>query len=91
MKGLEELAGAGWEVVEERRLRRTWRFDDFAGALAFVVEVGALAEALGHHPDVQLGWGRATIEWTTHDTGGLTARDLEAARRTDEIRVRSKG
>lgn len=71
----------GWEVIDGKRLRRTWRFADFATALAFVNRVGALAEELGHHPDVELGWGRVAIEWTTHDAGGLTDRDAEAARR----------
>jgi len=75
----------GWNVIDGKRLRREWRFPDFASALGFVVEVGRMADELGHHPDVELGWGRAAIEWTTHDAGGLTANDDEAARRTDAI------
>jgi len=75
----------GWDVIEGKRLRREWRFADFASALAFVDEIGRMADEIGHHPDVELGWGRAVIEWTTHESDGLTARDDEAARRTEAI------
>jgi 4a-hydroxytetrahydrobiopterin dehydratase len=75
----------GWDVIEGKRLRRTWRFPDFASALAFVVEVGKMADEINHHPDIELGWGRATIEWTTHDAGGITEIDDDGAWRTDKI------
>lgn len=79
----------GWDVVEGKRLRKTWRFPDFTSALAFVVEVGRMADEVDHHPDIELGWGRATVEWTTHDAGGLTDKDRDCARRTDEIAAKS--
>ncbi|MCB9559289.1 MAG: 4a-hydroxytetrahydrobiopterin dehydratase [Kofleriaceae bacterium] len=78
----------GWEVVEWERLRKTYRFADFAQALAFVVDVGRMADEQGHHPDVALGWGRATIELTTHDAGGLTENDFVVAAHTDAIAAR---
>ena len=81
----------GWEIVDDgKRLRRSFRFPDFASALAFVVEVGRMADEVNHHPDVALGWGRATIEWTTHDAGGLTDADRRAAARTSEIHSKIK-
>jgi 4a-hydroxytetrahydrobiopterin dehydratase len=80
----------GWEIVDGARLRRTFRFPDFASALGFVVEVGRMADEVNHHPDVALGWGRATIEWTTHDAGGLTGNDYAAAARTNEIHSKIK-
>jgi len=82
----------GWEIVDDgKRLGRTFGFPDFASALAFVVEVGRMADEVGHHPDVALGWGRARIEWTTHDAGGLTEKDAEAARKTNQIKEIGKG
>jgi len=81
----------GWEIVDGARLRRVFRFPDFAGALAFVVEVGKMADEVGHHPDVALGWGRATIEWSTHDAGSkVTDKDFDAATRTNEIHSKIK-
>ena len=74
-----------WTVEDGRRLRRALRFPDFATALAFVNRVGAQAEALGHHPDVVLGWGRVELTLTTHDAGGLTELDFELAARIDGL------
>lgn len=54
---------------------------DFAGALAFVNAVGALAEEAGHHPDIELRWNKVTLRLSTHAAGGLTRRDLELADR----------
>ncbi len=83
----EELAGwiadhAPWRV-EGDALVRDYAFADFASALAFVVEVGAVAQARDHHPDVALGWGKVKLVWTTHDEGGVTARDKTLAEESD--------
>jgi 4a-hydroxytetrahydrobiopterin dehydratase len=59
---------------------------DFAGALAFVNAVGALAEAANHHPDIDIRWDTVTLRLTTHSAGGLTAKDLDLARAIDAIR-----
>ena len=80
----------GWEIVDGKRLRRSFKFPTFAAALAFVVDVGRMADEVDHHPDISLGWGRATIEWTTHDAGGLSAKDYDAAARTNEIHSKIK-
>lgn len=77
-----------WEVVEvdgEERLRRVFRFPDFAAALAFTDRVGAIAEAEGHHPAILLEWGRATVSWWTHKIGGLHRNDFIMAARTDAL------
>jgi 4a-hydroxytetrahydrobiopterin dehydratase len=74
-----------WELVEEHHLARTFRFRDFAEALAFVNRVGALAEEQGHHPDIQLSWGRVRIETHTHKIGGLSESDFILAARIDRL------
>lgn len=66
-------------------IERTWRFQDFPGALAFINRVGALAEEMDHHPDIQNSWNRVTLTLTTHDRGGLTERDFELAKRIDDL------
>ncbi len=67
----------------ERRggeIRRSYSFPDFRAALAFVNRVGQLAEAMNHHPDIDIRYSRVTLALTSHDAGGLTARDFELAR-----------
>jgi 4a-hydroxytetrahydrobiopterin dehydratase len=72
----------------ERRgdaLCRTVACRSFAAAIALVVQVGFLAEAASHHPDIDIRWRRVTLALTTHDAGGLTARDFELAQRIDAL------
>ena len=77
------LAHPGWGRAGAKAIARQYAFPDFAGALAFVVKVGCDAQKADHHPDVEMGWGRARVLWTTHDAGGVTQRDLDAAAATD--------
>jgi 4a-hydroxytetrahydrobiopterin dehydratase len=66
-------------------LHGSYRTANFASALALVNQVGAVAEALNHHPHVSLGWGRATFHLSSHDVGGVTERDLKLALRIQEL------
>jgi 4a-hydroxytetrahydrobiopterin dehydratase len=77
-------AHPGWQRSGDA-LERSFKFPDFASALAFTVRLGMLAEKRDHHPDVLLGWGKAKVLWTTHDAGGITALDLELAAATDGL------
>jgi 4a-hydroxytetrahydrobiopterin dehydratase len=75
----------GWERVGEGALARTFKFADFASALAFVVKLGCASEKRDHHPDVELGWGKARVLWSTHDAGGITQLDLDMAEATNKL------
>jgi len=75
-------ATPGWERTGAE-IRRVYRFGDFREALAFVNRVGGLAEAAGHHPDIDIRYNTVTLALTTHDAGGLTARDFDLARAID--------
>jgi 4a-hydroxytetrahydrobiopterin dehydratase len=78
------VAHPGWEREGDGAIARPYKLPDFAAALAFVVRVGCLAERQDHHPDVVLGFGRARVAWSTHDAGGVTQLDLDAAEATDQ-------
>ncbi len=78
-------AHPGWERAGEGAIARRFAFGDFATALGFVVRLGCYAEKVDHHPDVELGWGRARVAWSTHDAGGVTELDLDAADATDRL------
>jgi 4a-hydroxytetrahydrobiopterin dehydratase len=72
----------GWERTGAE-IRRTYRFGDFREALAFVNRVGELAERAGHHPDIDIRYNTVTLALTTHDAGGLSAKDFDLARAID--------
>jgi len=75
-----------WQLTADgRRIERRFGFKTFAQALAFVNEVGRVAEAEGHHPDIQLGWGYATISLQTHKIGGLHENDFIIAAKIDAL------
>ena len=76
---------AGWERVSVESIAKTFKLRDFAAALALVNKIGAEADKRDHHPDIELGYGRARVLWTTHDAGGVTAKDLELAELTDTL------
>ena len=66
-------------------LTRSFRFKDFAQAFAFLTRVAAHAEAVDHHPEFTSRWNRVDFRLTTHDAGGVTARDVELARAIDAL------
>ncbi len=75
----------GWNIVEEHRITKVFKFPDFRGALKFVNRVGELAEEQGHHPDIFLAWGRVEITTWTHKINGLTESDFVLAAKIDQL------
>jgi 4a-hydroxytetrahydrobiopterin dehydratase len=73
-----------WKIVSGE-LVRTFQFKDFRGSLAFVNSVGELAEQAGHHPDIDIRYNKVRLGLTTHDAGGLTAKDFDLAARADKL------
>ncbi len=81
-KGLK----SGWQVVREHHLEREFNFKNFREALEFTNQVGELAEAQGHHPDIYLAWGKVRITLWTHKIDGLTESDFVMAAKIDRLR-----
>jgi 4a-hydroxytetrahydrobiopterin dehydratase len=82
-----ELSGEvpDWEREGNGKLRREFSFPNFRDAFGFSARVALLAEAEGHHPDIELGWGRAAFELTTHAASGLTRNDFVLAAKIDKL------
>jgi 4a-hydroxytetrahydrobiopterin dehydratase len=76
---------SGWERAGSGAIARSFKFADFSAALGFVVRLGCAAEKRDHHPDVELGWGKARVLWSTHDAGGITQLDLDMAEASDRL------
>ena len=75
-----------WELRDDaHRIERTFRFRNFREALAFVEEVGELAETEGHHPDISFGWGYATVSLSTKKIKGLHENDFIMASKIDRV------
>ena len=58
---------------------RQFQFADFLGSIAFVNSVAQVAEAAGHHPDIDIRYNKVRLALTTHDAGGITAKDFDLA------------
>lgn len=86
-EGLLRRLGNGWCIRsgDHAELHKSYRFKNFRDALAFVNRVGALAEEVGHHPDVYLAWGRVTLTVWTHKIGGLSESDFIFAAKCEEL------
>jgi 4a-hydroxytetrahydrobiopterin dehydratase len=74
-----------WQIEDNAKLRRRWKFKDFNEAIAFVNKVGAIAESEGHHPDIAFGWGYAEITTSTHAIKALSENDFILAAKIDAI------
>ncbi|MGH2979901.1 MAG: 4a-hydroxytetrahydrobiopterin dehydratase [Solirubrobacterales bacterium] len=82
---------AQWQREGNQRLRREFKFPNFRDAFGFVARVALVAESEGHHPDIELGWGRAQFELTTHAASGLTRNDFVMAAKIDRLSSEGAG
>jgi 4a-hydroxytetrahydrobiopterin dehydratase len=74
-----------WQVMDDQRLEKNYKFDNFQQALDFTNKVGEMAEAVDHHPEICLTWGKASITIWTHSIGGLSEADFVFAARADRF------
>ncbi len=84
---VDELADAispSWRVNDEL-LVREFAFRDFNAAFGLATRIALLAEAEGHHPDLEIGWGRLVVRLTTHSLGGLSRNDFILAAKIDGL------
>ena len=93
---MERLAGAareaalreiaGWREAEDRdAIQKEFRFADFNAAFGFMSRVALMAERMDHHPEWFNVYNRVEITLSTHDAGGLSARDIALAKFIDSV------
>ncbi|HTY45491.1 MAG TPA: thiol peroxidase [Patescibacteria group bacterium] len=75
----------GWELVEDKKITKTFTHKDFADAKYFLDMVSAISEEQGHHPTMTLAYNKVKITLSTHAAGGLTDNDFIMARLIDEL------
>jgi 4a-hydroxytetrahydrobiopterin dehydratase len=72
-----------WERDRDE-IVRTYEFDDYLDAAAFLGELAEIAEEESHHPEMMLRWGEVEVRFTTHDAGGITKKDIRLAELCDD-------
>lgn len=82
---LQAQIDPAWGRDGNKSLRRELTFRNFRDAFAFATRIALLAEQEGHHPDLEIGWGRLGISLTTHVAGGLTDNDFVLAAKIDRL------
>lgn len=70
-----------------KTIEREYKFDDFLQALRFVNRIAEVAEAANHHPNIHINYNRVMLELTSHDSGGVTARDIQLAGRINKLKA----
>lgn len=76
---------SGWNEVNGK-VQKTFEFASYWDGVLFASSAARIAEEMDHHPDLLISYQRVTVAISTHDAGGITALDLEFARRTEELK-----
>jgi 4a-hydroxytetrahydrobiopterin dehydratase len=75
---------SSWDF-ENNGIEKKFEFKNFSEALAFMVQVGILAEKMNHHPEWFNVYNKVNIRLTTHDASGLTDKDFELAGKIEKL------
>jgi 4a-hydroxytetrahydrobiopterin dehydratase len=83
-KRLAELQG--WRVADGRdAIVKSFKFNDFNQAFAFMARIAMMAEKMDHHPEWSNVYNKVDILLSSHDAGGLTERDIKLAKFIDQV------
>ena len=74
----------GWSI-ENGKLHRQYQFPSFVEAFGFMSSLALVAESMGHHPEWFNVYNRVTIDLTTHDASGITQKDVDLAKKANEL------
>jgi 4a-hydroxytetrahydrobiopterin dehydratase len=77
----------GWSIVNGK-LHREYAFPDFVHAFGFMATAAIAIEAMEHHPEWSNVWNRVVVDLTTHDFGGITAKDILLAEKLEALAKR---
>jgi 4a-hydroxytetrahydrobiopterin dehydratase len=76
-----------WDIVDNKKIVKDFKFDNYSQTIAFVNKVAYLAEDEGHHPVMHVYFSKVTVEYWTHAIDGLSENDFIMAAKLDEIHV----
>lgn len=75
----------GWEQAGEGEIAKAFDFNNYEETLDFVHEVARLAQREDHHPDMNFGYNRCRVAWSTHSVGGLSMNDFICAAKVEAL------
>jgi 4a-hydroxytetrahydrobiopterin dehydratase len=86
-QALQKLSG--WKK-NGKAIERNFQFANFVQAMDFVNQIAEAAEAVNHHPDIHISYNKVTLALVSHDSGGVTQRDIRMAEKINELAPASK-
>ncbi|MFO7658337.1 MAG: 4a-hydroxytetrahydrobiopterin dehydratase [Bacteroidales bacterium] len=75
----------GWQVIDNKKIRKEFLFENFKRGMAFAQDIAAIAESENHHPDICIHYTNVEVELSTHAIGGLSENDFIMAAKVDEL------
>ncbi len=79
-----------WHLTADSgEIRREFRFADYFHTMAFVNAIASVAHREDHHPDLEVGYNRCIVRYSTHDVGGLSLNDFICAAKIEDLLVRA--
>ena len=76
----------GWEVIDDKKIKKDFRFKGFKEVMVFVNKVAGVAEIEQHHPNIYIFYSHVKIELSTHAIGGLSENDFIMAAKIDKLK-----
>ena len=76
----------GWASTG-KAIAKTYKFPDYYGTIAFVNATAAISNRADHHPDLEVGYDKVVVRYSTHSAGGLTQKDFDCAAKVEKVRV----
>ncbi len=75
---------SGWSFINDA-IHKEYSFDTYMNGIDFVTRLALKAEEENHHPDLTVGWCKVGVTFTTHDSGGVTEKDIKMAKAVDSL------
>ena len=76
---------SAWSLKDGNTLQREFKFKNYYHVMSFVNAVAWIANKEGHHPDMEVSYGRVLVQFTTHDVDGLSRNDFVCAAKVDSL------
>src|SRR4051812_18023301 len=77
----------GWELRDGKEIARAFKFKNYYETMAFVNAVAWVAHGEDHHPDMEVGYNKCVVKYSTHSVGGLSENDFISAAKVNELKV----